>query len=175
MFDTTQNSLVYKVFIRFLQAVSSLACGFLVGTNIYMMVQIAPGIKSSDSAMDFILRIYNVIFALLIILSYFDIKAIASQMYFLITFFGSGMLHVFVGILTIGASTSYVLLTQQSGNYSDYVDKARLYSGWALVAIGLLQTVMSILQFPPLTKEREMLRLSKSSLARSQQKGIDQV
>ncbi|KAJ6250602.1 hypothetical protein M0813_15410 [Anaeramoeba flamelloides] len=106
---------------------------FLIVANVMILIKLRP--DSVDGVMALLLRVYNIIFAFIMMICEFEHKYILESIKFLAVWPGRGMFHMFCGILTLG-----------SGSLGDEtVNIIKDISGWCAIAVGVLYVIFGLM------------------------------
>ena len=133
-----KRSSCYLVFVRILEVVAALALLLMFVANILLLIQYGQLTASVDVVFQCILRVYNMIFCLLIIAALFDSKLFVKFMYFLDTWMGVGAFMIFNGVLTLSScgGTDF--------DIANYTNAIRVCAGWIVLALGVVFFVLGI-------------------------------
>ncbi|KAJ5073582.1 golgi apparatus membrane protein tvp15 [Anaeramoeba ignava] len=90
--------------------------------------------------MALLLRVFNIILALIMICAEFEMAFVLKNIRFLIQWFGRGIYELFVGLLTLAACTS-------TFTYDKTIDEIRKAAGYCGIGVGGLYILFVIFLF----------------------------
>jgi len=139
-------------FTQLLNILAILAATFVVVANIISMVKFNKKNptpkgrqKSEEIVIFFVLRSYNVVWGLIIFAAEFETPTLFALFKALESWVWRGIWQIFVGFLTLGTC----------GYTTKKFDKASLYAGWIMAAVGALFVVLGIFGMKDVKENRQ--------------------